>query len=85
MSGRHFNFIAFAALFVTITPVNGPLLQRSSTVGVKSIGSRATLQLPITRRVWAPTGFTSGRAYSVPLFSGPFNDVVQESIAVETY
>ncbi|KAK4620140.1 hypothetical protein CLAFUW4_11134 [Fulvia fulva] len=60
MSGRHFNFIAFAALFVTITPVNGPLLQRSSTVGVKSIGSRATLQLPITRRVWAPTGFTSG-------------------------
>jgi hypothetical protein len=31
-SGRHFNLIALAAIFVAISPANGPLLQRASRV-----------------------------------------------------
>ncbi|GIZ48286.1 hypothetical protein CKM354_001135400 [Cercospora kikuchii] len=76
-AGKHFNFIAFATLFVTLTPINGPLLQRSSTVGSKSLPSQANLQIPITRSLRDGTGVVFGRAFKVALFSQPFKDVVQ--------
>jgi hypothetical protein len=37
LSGRAFNFVALAGFFVTLAPINGPLLQRASTITTRSI------------------------------------------------
>ncbi|KAM3413699.1 hypothetical protein BST61_g10392 [Cercospora zeina] len=76
-SGKHFSFIAFATILVTLTPINGPLLQRSSTIGSRSLHSQANLAVPIARALWDGTGFVSTRSFDVALFSQPFNDIVQ--------
>jgi hypothetical protein len=37
LSGRAFNFVALAGFFVTLAPINGPLLQHASTITTRSI------------------------------------------------
>ncbi|CAK4032791.1 Hypothetical predicted protein [Lecanosticta acicola] len=78
LAGRKFNFIAFAALFIAITPVNGPLLQRSSSVEVASAYSSVRLTVPAARSIQYATARVSGRAYQVAYFSQAFNPVVQQ-------
>lgn len=77
LSGRHFNFIAFAAVFVAITPVNGPLLQRSSSVSESTLHDLVNLTFPAAREIVKGTGYISGRSYDVPLFTDEYNPVVQ--------
>ncbi|CAK3922780.1 Hypothetical predicted protein [Lecanosticta acicola] len=77
LSGRYFNFVAFAAVFVAITPINGPLLQRSSSVSDSTIYSLVNLSFPAAKVIVRGTGYISGRAYDVPLFTDEYNPVVQ--------
>lgn len=77
LAGRRFNFIAFAALFVAISPVSGPLLQRSSSVAEATVHSFVNLTFPAAESVVRGTGYISGRGYDVPLFTDSYNQVVQ--------
>ncbi|KAK5701879.1 hypothetical protein LTR97_004697 [Elasticomyces elasticus] len=76
-AGRKFNFIAFASLIVAITPANGPLLQRSSSVTVRQTSAPITLQIQSVPSIQAPTGYMSGRGLIVSLLSQDFAPVVQ--------
>ena len=75
--GRKFNFIAFACLLVAVTPANGPLLQRSSSVAVQSASSPVTLSIEAARTIQSPTGYLSGRGLAVSLISTKFAPAVQ--------
>ena len=79
LAGRHFNWISLASLITTLVVVDGPLLQRSSTVAVQSYAAPVNIsaQHPTAP---LPLGFTgisaqNGRAY---VFSPPFLGVVQQ-------
>lgn len=82
-SGRHFNFVAFAALFLAITPINGPLLQRSSEVEVRRTESRANVTVRAAREIDFPTGYMSGRLRVMPLLSEGFTPVFQVRFVFE--
>ena len=45
-SGRSFNFVALAGLAVTLVPINGPLLQRSTIVKEETRVELKNLMLP---------------------------------------
>lgn len=79
-SGRYFNLIALACIFTAIAPINGPLLQRASTVKEASSGSEpTTLELAIATTLPAGfSGYLSGRQYAVSLYSQNFTSVVQD-------
>ena len=79
-SGRSFNLIALACIFTAIAPINGPLLQRASTVKEASSGSEPTT-LKLALATTLPDGFSgylSGRQYAVSLYSQNFTPVVQD-------
>lgn len=52
LSYRHFNLVAIASILVTITPINGPLLQRASRVDsrdasvTRNVGVSSVDQIP---------------------------------------
>ncbi|KAK5104871.1 hypothetical protein LTR62_002644 [Meristemomyces frigidus] len=77
MAGKKFNFIAFACLLVAITPANGPLLQRSSSVAVQVASSPLTLQIQAAPSIEKPTGVLSGRSLAVSLMTSDFAPTVQ--------
>ncbi|PIB03011.1 hypothetical protein CB0940_11874 [Cercospora beticola] len=74
-AGRHFNFIAFVTLFLTITPLNGPLLQRSSEVEISKAVSNVDVSIQAAQRIDLPTGYMSGRLRVVPLLHEDFAPV----------
>jgi len=80
LSGRKFNFIALACLLVAITPANGPLLQRSSSVAVQVTSEPVTMQIAAAPIIQSPTGYLSGRSLAVSLISTRYAPVVQVSI-----
>jgi len=80
LSGRKFNFIALACLLVAITPANGPLLQRSSSVAVQVTSEPVTMQIAAAPVIQSPTGYLSGRSLAVSLISTQYAPVVQVSI-----
>ncbi|KAK0854832.1 hypothetical protein LTS02_011346 [Friedmanniomyces endolithicus] len=77
LSGRKFNFIALACLLVAITPANGPLLQRSSSVAVQVTSEPVTMQIAAAPVIQSPTGYLSGRSLAVSLISTQYAPVVQ--------
>lgn len=77
-AGTHFNFIAFAALFVTLTPINGPLLQRSTSITTGSAYGPVDLKIEAARSIDYVTGMVSGRAFGVALISDNYLPVVQD-------
>lgn len=77
MAGRRFNFIALACIFVALTPINGPLLQRASSVGIETVYSAVDLEMAATKKIDFFTGYISGRGHNVSLTSEKFNPVVQ--------
>ncbi|EME85511.1 uncharacterized protein MYCFIDRAFT_206533 [Pseudocercospora fijiensis CIRAD86] len=81
-AGRHFSYISFAAIFVALTPINGPLLQRASTTTTDtryyhSDAHDVQLKIPVVKTLQDPTGYTSGRAYTVTMLDTKFAPVVQ--------
>ncbi|KAF2163554.1 hypothetical protein M409DRAFT_68463 [Zasmidium cellare ATCC 36951] len=80
-AGRNFNFISFAALFLALTPVNGPLLQRASSTTTDTryfLSQDVNLSVPAARSLQDPTGHTSGRAYTVTMLETNYSSIVQD-------
>ncbi|KAI5358795.1 hypothetical protein Slin14017_G110780 [Septoria linicola] len=80
LAGRNFNYISFAALFLAITPINGPLLQRASTITTNQkhfLSDKVHATLPAVVNITEPTGYTAGRAYTVTTLDAKFAPVVQ--------
>ncbi|KAF2212782.1 hypothetical protein CERZMDRAFT_106043 [Cercospora zeae-maydis SCOH1-5] len=80
-AGRHFNYISFAALFLAVTPINGPLLQRASSITTEKryyYSDDVTARLPAATSLQDPTGWTSGRAYTVTTLDAKFTPVVYD-------
>jgi len=80
LSGKKFNFIALACLLVAVTPANGPLLQRSSSVAVQATTAPVTMQIQAAPLIESATGYLSGRGLAVSLISTEYAPVVQVSI-----
>jgi len=62
-SGRSFNFVALAGLAVTLVPINGPLLQRSTIVKEETRVELRNLMLPSAWEL--PVGYTGDIARRV--------------------
>ncbi|GIZ49525.1 hypothetical protein CKM354_001255500 [Cercospora kikuchii] len=80
-AGRHFNYISFAALFLAITPINGPLLQRASSITTERkqfLSEEVTARIPAVTSLQNPTGWTSGRSYGVTTLDAKFTPVVYD-------
>ena len=76
--GRHVNLVAVASLLVAIGPINGPLLQRASTIGPAYIDSTRPLQIEVAQRV--PEGFTglsTGRARDINMLTTKFSPIAR--------
>ena len=80
-AGRKFNFIAIACLIVAITPANGPLLQRSSSVAVQVASLPVELRIEAATSIDSTTGWLSGRGLQVSLISTGFAPTVQVSLS----
>jgi hypothetical protein len=77
-AGRHFNWIALASILVAISPVNGPLLQRASTITNATVSSQQDFKLQVNQLV--PRGFTaivSSRAESVNMLTTDFAPIAR--------
>ncbi|KAH0847223.1 hypothetical protein FOPE_00354 [Fonsecaea pedrosoi] len=77
-SGRHFNLIALASILVALTPINGPLLQRASTITNATVTAQEALDLQVNHLV--PRGFTaivSGRGDEVNMLSTNFSTIAR--------
>lgn len=79
-SGRYFNLVALACIFTAIAPINGPLLQRASTVNeVPSAIEPITINLAMATSL--PIGFSgylSGLGNVASVYSQNFTSVVQD-------
>ncbi|KZF24777.1 hypothetical protein L228DRAFT_281818 [Xylona heveae TC161] len=78
-AGRHFNIIALATILVSVAVIDGPLLQRASTVGTSQFSQSVTLDLPIAQQL--PTGYTSmmlGRVNYPAVLNAPFAQILQD-------
>ena len=78
-AGRKFNLVALACIVTSVAPVNGPLLQRASTIATQSQVSQPILKMNLAPEI--PQGFSgyiSGRALEVSLFTANFTPTVQD-------
>ncbi|KAH7083193.1 hypothetical protein BKA63DRAFT_146239 [Paraphoma chrysanthemicola] len=79
-SGRSFNFVALAGLAVTLVPINGPLLQRSSIVKEQTRVELKNLTVPVALEL--PVGYTgaiTARLDTRPTsLSRPFSDILKQ-------
>ena len=78
LSGKAFNLVALAGILVTITPINGPLLQRASSVTTAVSTKGVSLTVPIAKEY--PFGFTgtiTGRTHSPSFVTSNFSAVVR--------
>lgn len=83
LAGKKFNYIAFAALLVAVTPINGPLLQRSSSLGVRGISTPAELQVKAVSTLHESTSILAGDGYilSPTLINDRYKPIVQVRLA----
>lgn len=79
LAGRKLNFVALACIAATLAQINSPLLQRASRAVVEPLVTQLALDMRIVAAVPTDffTGYVSGRAYEVSLFSEDFAQVVQ--------
>lgn len=78
-SGRHFNLVALASILAAFAPINGPLLQRASTVTNQPVQGQVTLSASMAPEL--PDGYSgtiTGRLVSVALLSPSFTSVMRE-------
>lgn len=77
-AGRKFNYMAFASLLVALTPINGPLLQRSSSVVVRGTSTPATLKVNAISALREATSFLAGSYTTLPvLINDRYKPIVQ--------
>ena len=78
LCGRHINLIAIASLLVAISPVNGPLYQRATTIG--NVGIDRTQQLSANIAKLIPEGYTgvhTGRGTTVNMLTSNFSTIAR--------
>ncbi|MCJ1437803.1 hypothetical protein MMC27_007190 [Xylographa pallens] len=79
-SGKHFNKVALGCLLTTIVVIDGPLLQRASTITTVSLAGAVTLSVSLSPDP-LPFGFSGlymTRAYDINLFTPAFASVFRE-------
>ncbi|KAI9869326.1 MAG: hypothetical protein M1813_000115 [Trichoglossum hirsutum] len=79
LSGRRFNLVALATVMSTVALVNGPLLQRASTVADLAPRAATDLQAQIITD-WPGTysGVITGRAHQTAILTKNFVKVMQD-------
>ncbi|ORY09010.1 hypothetical protein BCR34DRAFT_616090 [Clohesyomyces aquaticus] len=78
LAGRKTNLVAVAALLVTITPVNGPLFQRASTIRLQNLPSSGySARLSVAPSIENGTGYLTGRSYTPAFLTPKFEPVVR--------
>ncbi|KAE9979303.1 hypothetical protein BLS_009932, partial [Venturia inaequalis] len=76
-SGRAFNLAALACIAVSLTPINGPLLQRASSVTTATRSSPVALKVPMAQEVpYGYTGMITSRSSSASILTADFTSVV---------
>ncbi|KAF2659866.1 hypothetical protein K491DRAFT_120292 [Lophiostoma macrostomum CBS 122681] len=78
-AGTRFNHVAMAALVVALVPVNGPLLQRASSVQQETVVEKRNITIPIAQVF--PAGFTgvnTGHVQEAGELTPVFSDIVRD-------
>ncbi|EEP79819.1 predicted protein [Uncinocarpus reesii 1704] len=79
LSGKAFNLVALAGISVALAPINGPFLQRASTVSVEQSSRSAFIRVPVAREL--PLGYTgtiAGRSHNTAFLTSNFSAVVND-------
>lgn len=75
--GRAFNLVALACIAVSLTPINGPLIQRASSVTTAVHSSPVALNIPMAQEVpYGYTGMITSRSSSASILTADFTFVV---------
>ena len=85
LCGRHVNLIAVASLLVALSPINGPLLQRATTLGPASVDTTQELHVNVAKLV--PQGFTgvaTGRGTFVNILTTNFSVITKDFLQQST-
>lgn len=78
LCGRDFNLVALASILVAISPINGPLLQRASTISTADVHSMQNLELAVAEVVpIGYTGLTSSRLNDVNMLTTNFSAIAR--------
>ena len=80
LSGKHFNVAALAALASILILIDGPLLQRASSVITQQGQENITLSIPLSS-AFLPSGYTgvyTGRGGSPSTYRSAFKQVMQD-------
>ena len=72
----YFNIIALACILTALAPINGPLLQRASSVAVTNITFIVPINVPITSSLIVPSVNLTSHMFSVSLFMNQFSSIV---------
>lgn len=76
-SGRAFNLAALACIAVSLTPINGPLLQRASSVVSATNSLPIDLRIPIAQQIpYGYTGYITTRSSLASILTAEFTSVV---------
>ncbi|KAK6433861.1 hypothetical protein LTR95_009961 [Oleoguttula sp. CCFEE 5521] len=77
-AGKKMNIVAVACLLVAITPVNGPLLQRGSSISQDEVTSPAMFKINSTTWLSSATGYIAGRQLQPGFLTTSFANIVQQ-------
>ncbi|KAH8687651.1 hypothetical protein BGZ60DRAFT_522299 [Tricladium varicosporioides] len=81
LSGRRFNLVALAGLTVALAPLNGPLLQRASTISTMALHRNVRLTIPVAQEFpFGYTGTITGRSHQTGFLTTNFSSVVQDYV-----
>ena len=76
---RHLSLISIACLLVTISPINGPLMQRASQITTRGGATQTTLKLSMAEEFpFGYTSWSSGRSESVSMMTQEFVPLLQQ-------
>lgn len=77
-SGRHFNRVALAYILVALVVIDGPILQRSSTITSLVINRPGNFSVAVTDDlIGIPTGYYMGRSKSIDTLSSNFTNILR--------
>ena len=79
LCGRHVNLIAVASLLVALSPINGPLLQRATSLGPAGVDTMQDLDVNVAKLVPKySTGLITGRSRVVNMLTTNFSAITKD-------